>query len=420
MKTMQIHWQIISILILCLVSFFLTRIYRFLKFYFVWQTSKETIPFTLNGIWKRKGIIEIQGGAETGKTLLIIALLIYLPGRKWSNVPNTVEGHKDLDLLTLKKHWMGQYKDGIVGYNNVLLIDEPWNFFSKEKLEAANLNEDDLTKLLWFASETSKTNWKIFYVKKLGIESPAPFKLLEENKTITIRTLGFRDYTNFLGRTYYYLDIEVIKNNAATDFGETEYKKDKNGKKKPKTLSWRQKRFKSNEIISIPLSSKDLEVYDASWNLEKLHAMNKEISKYKKMGADVLIEMTKTGQSRRQKKRIEEEAVAAWRKYDKNRRNQMINKGRQVAKERGLYKTAEEDIAADEAKLQELLENGEITLEEAKEKAAKINERWQKLSEATDKTYPTMFEGGGKNTTPNPPWEKNKKKPPFAEEREEE
>ncbi|CAG8804900.1 16946_t:CDS:1, partial [Racocetra persica] len=65
-----------------------------------------------------------------------------------------------------------------------------------------------------------------------GIPTPEPFKLLEANKSLTLRTLGLRKYCFIGDKQYYYLDVELIDNNEKTKAGSTKYKKirDKSGR----------------------------------------------------------------------------------------------------------------------------------------------------------------------------------------------
>ena len=78
-------------------------------------------------------------------------------------------------------------------------------------------------------------------MKKLGTRTPEAFKLLEDNKSLTLRTLGLRKYCFIGNKQYYYLDVELIDNNEKTKIDPTKYKevKDKNGRRvwKPKTRS---------------------------------------------------------------------------------------------------------------------------------------------------------------------------------------
>lgn len=423
------YWQLIIYLIALLIAFFFFAIVSLIKYFIFWSFDREWLSFKLAPIWQ-KSIIEIQGGAETGKTLLIVLLTRHLMGRKWSNVPNIVPGWQKLTLPLLKKHWLGEFEDGIVGVNNVLLIDEPWNFFSRAELKKHNLYyNNDLSKILWFMSETSKTNWKIIYVKKMGIPTPEPFKLLEANKSLTLRTLGLRKYCFIGSKQYYYLDVELIDNNEKTKAGSTKYKeiRDKSGRQvwKPKTSSWWQRWFsgmpffKSAKIISIPVSWEDLCSYDKSWNLDAFYAKNRQKSIYWKLGADGLIEGTKIGQSRRQRLREENETILWWKRHpDPARKKQMTIKGYELAKQRGLYKSADEKIAEQENKLKKELEEGKITSDDYKEEMNKVAENKRKLAEVIAKTYPEPPESAKEKPAKVPPLKKNKEQKYFSEEEE--
>jgi len=54
--------------------------------------------------------------------------------------------------------------------------------------------EKELGSLLFFLSETSKTNYKIFYVAKQGAQLPKAFNLLSANKTATIQVIAPQFY----------------------------------------------------------------------------------------------------------------------------------------------------------------------------------------------------------------------------------
>lgn len=422
---MNWYWQLTIIILFLTFVFFLPKIYNFIKYFIFWNFDKDFLDFRLEPIWAKAGLIEIYGGAETGKTLLIVLLTQYLKGRKWTNVPCNVPSRQKLTLPILRKHRVGEFEDGIVGKNNVILIDEPWNFFAKSELKKHNL-ERDLSNILHFMSETSKTDWKVFYVKKQGTRLPDAFNLLSENKTVTIRTLGIRNYCSWLKKDYYYLDIELINNNKKTQFGPA---RDKNDKKAKETklelrpwmiwlimggitflvgyygfgvswavliggfiiaaiLFWWFSPNKGNTIISIPFNSRDFDLYDATWNIDKVYAKNKLGGIARNIKADGLTEGLKLGQSRRQRLRQDQEAIAVWKRHDKNRRKQMIAKGWVVAKEKGLYKPAEEDMAEKEALLQKQLEDGEISVEDYKMEIDILLGKRQKYAEAIAKNYP--------------------------------
>lgn len=413
------YWQLTIIAMILIVAYYATAIFGFLKYFLIWSTAKEFLDFNLEPIWGKAGLIEIYGGAETGKTLLIVLLTQYLKGKKWSNVECNIPYKNDLTLKVMKKHRVGEFKNGIVGKNNVILIDEPWNFFSKAELKKANL-ERDLGNILWFMSETSKTDWKVFYVKKRGAKLPDAFNLLTENKTATIRTLGVENYCSWAKRDYFYLKIELIENDNKTQFGSL------GGKKKSKLLqpwmiwilmivsiclvgyfgfgiSWTVLATgitimailylwlnpnRSNNIIYIPFSSREIaDIYDKTWNVDKVYEKNRTRSVAKEVKADLLTEGIKMGQSRRQKLREEQEAIAAW-KRSKNRRAQAAIKGGMIAKEMGLYKTGEQEFDEQEALLQKQLEDGEITLEDYEIEIEILSGRQQKYAEKAGKIFP--------------------------------
>jgi len=93
----------------------------------------------------------------------------------------------------------------------------------------------------------------------------------------------------------------------------------------------------------------------------------------------------------------------------------MIIKGRMAAKEQGLYNSAEEDIAKREAKLQQQLEEGEITIEECSMEQEILAENSRKLAETIAKSHPDP--AGEPEDSPRPkPFKKRKNKKNFWEE----
>ncbi|WNE40718.1 MAG: hypothetical protein mread185_000175 [Mycoplasmataceae bacterium] len=115
-------WAITKWLLPLILIFFAIPIYNFVKYYFIWDLSLAKIEFTLQKLWEKAGVIEIQGGAETGKSLLIILLTKYLKGKKWNNIPNVVPGCQELTLESLKKIKRGEYVHGLTGKNNVFWL----------------------------------------------------------------------------------------------------------------------------------------------------------------------------------------------------------------------------------------------------------------------------------------------------------
>ena len=382
------YWQLIIFVIVLGAAWRLSDIIAFVRFHIYWKFRRDRIPFILNNLWKNKGIVEIKGGAETGKTLLIMLLTIHLPGRKWSNVPNVVPGWQKLTLPLLKKHWIGDFEDGAVGLNNVILLDEPWNFFNKENLIRSGLQfNNDLRKILWFMSETSKTHWKIFFVKKLGVEPPKAFALLSANKSITVRTLGLREYCKWMGKKYYFLDAEIIRNDQKSSCEETKYKKvEKNGQKKIQPIIT--SHLLNSSVISIPVSWEDFNTFDETWNTDKFHKKNRMISVAKKINADGFTEGLKIGLSRRQKIRAEQEAINYFKKHHPANKKRMLYKGYELAREKGLFVPAEEQMIEEENELNKQLESKEITTEEYKEKMEKLMERKKHLAKEFAKRHP--------------------------------
>lgn len=374
-------WQVAFYVGGALFIFYLTSIIDFVKYNIFWHFSKEKVKFTLQPIWEKAGIIEIQGGAESGKTLLIILLTSYLDGRKWSNVPNIIPGWKRLTLNTIKKHYLGEFEEGIVGVNNLLLIDESWNFFSQHELNRVQLTHS-LNSLMFFLSETSKTGWKIFYVSKQGAELPKAFNLLSDNKSASIRTLGTRKYCRWWGKQYYYLDIELI---TPQDQEKTPNPTKKNKKGKPYVSWWTRlglNFFGQNQgIISIPFSQEDLKIFDRTWNLEGSYARNRMKSIIDTLAADGLIEGLKYKQSRVQRLQEEDEALAWVKKHpDANMKKNLHFKALETMKKRGIWKSAEERISEETTQLQKDLDNNQITLESYKKKMEEIDERKTKLA----------------------------------------
>lgn len=391
---MKWYFQLIILLVVALTLINATDIYGFLKYKLFWQFWKEWIEFTLNPIWSKAGVIQIYGGAETGKTLLTILLTKELKGRKWSNVPNTIDGWKHLKLKTLTKHRIGEFEDGIVGVNNVLLIDEIWNFFSQEKLNELGIEDKYLTDLLKFTTETSKTGWKVFYVTKKGIELPKYLDILDANKSAIIRTLGTRLYCQYKGRKFYYLDIEFITDPRKFDKAlQTEsedsqkYVIDGDHRIKEKfSKPWWKRMFdwtnpSNGTIISIPFSQEELSLYDKTWNADSDYSKNRMISMYDKMQPDGLVEGLGYRQSRVQRLQEESEALEyVKKKPDKEMIAQLKEKGKEIAKKRGLWKTEEEKIEQEEQELKKLFDQNKITALDYKERKAKLTEKKQSLT----------------------------------------
>ena len=341
--------------------FFLPKIWNFVKYFFFWDFQQKFTEYTLDEIWKKAGIIEIRGGAQTGKSLCIILLTKYLKGKKWTNIPNIIPGCQRLTLETLKKHWYGEFEEGLIGRNNVLLIDEAWNFFAHKELKKADL-EKELGSLLFFLSETSKTNYKIFYVAKQGAQLPKAFNLLSANKTATIQVIAPQFYCRWWGKNYYHLIIKF------------------NGRK-----------------LIIPYSEKDLELFDNTWNLDKNYARNRLISIIDKLDADELVQMLGYKLSRSQKMQEEVELEAWAKKFgDKNVKglvhSQMSNKFWEMMRQKG-WKPAQELLQDQEEFLEQQLEQRTITPQEYEKKKQDLKIRWISLnkkikgkSKKTDKT----------------------------------
>lgn len=292
-------WPIAKWLIPLILLFFAVPIFNFVKYYFVWDFSRIKVEFDLQKLWEKAGVIDIQGGSGTGKSLLIILLTSYLKGKKWNNIPNVIPGCQELNLESLKKIKQGEYVHGLTGKNNVLLIDESWNFFSKKELNKANYSANSLSDLMFFLSETSKTDFKIFYVTKQGAKLAPAFNVLSANKSATIKTLGVSKFCYWWGKQYYYLELEVFGLKSKAGF----FNKIKNGL------------FKSNQstILSIPFSEDDFYVFDNAHNANKEYSMNQLKSILDKMDPDKLVKMLGYRKSRSQK--IQEEAeVLAWAK----------------------------------------------------------------------------------------------------------
>jgi hypothetical protein len=296
-----IVWTITKWLIPLALIFFAIPIYNFSKYYFVWDFSRAKIEFTLQKLWEKAGVIEIQGGAGTGKSLLTILLTTYLKGKKWSNVPNVIPGCQELTLESLKKIKRGEYVNGLTGKNNLILIDESWNFFSKKELNKSNLT-NSLGDLMFFLSETSKTDFKVFYVTKQGAKLPTSFNILSENRSAQIKTLGIEKFCYWWGKQYYYLELEVFGLKSKGGF-----------LPKIKFLS----KNTDSTIMSIPFSEDDFYVFDNAHNVNKEYSMNRLMSILDKMDPDKLIRMLGYRKSRTQKMQ-EAAEVAAWAKKTKN------------------------------------------------------------------------------------------------------
>lgn len=271
---MKWYWQLLIYLIVGLGLFYATAIWGFIKYYYYWDFKSKLVEFELEKIWRKAGVIEIYGGAETGKTLATMLLTQNLKGRKWNNVPNVIPGCQFLTLATLKKHCVGEFEGGIVGVNNVLFIDESWNFFSQDNLTSHGLDEASSINLLNFLTETSKTGWKVFYVTKKGIDLPPSHKILNANRSAVIRVLGTRYLCEHWRKRYYFLDLEFITDPRKFDHpsdweinSEYAVNNDDHRLKKTSTKPWRKRIFGSStyenqNIISIPYSEEILRKFD--------------------------------------------------------------------------------------------------------------------------------------------------------------
>ncbi|WNE40071.1 MAG: hypothetical protein GBAus27B_000138 [Mycoplasmataceae bacterium] len=263
--------------------------------------------------------------------LFNILLTKYLKGKKWNNIPNIVPGCQELTLTALKQIQQGQYVQGLTGKNNVLLIDESWNFFSKSELNKANYATHALSDLMLFLSETSKTDFKIFYVTKQGSKLASGFQILSANRSASIKTLGIKKFCYWWGKQYYYLELEVVGLASQAGFFN-------------KINNWLAKSNQST-IISIPFSERDLTLCDNTWNKSKDYAMTRLKSILGEMDPDKLVRMLGYRKSRSQL--LQENAeVMAWAKKTKNpdisgfQESDMIRKYWDLQKEKG-WKPAE-------------------------------------------------------------------------------
>ncbi|WNE40719.1 MAG: hypothetical protein mread185_000176 [Mycoplasmataceae bacterium] len=179
------------------------------------------------------------------------------------------------------------------------MIDESWNFFSKAELNKANYATHALSDLMFFLSETSKTDFKIFYVSKQGAKLASGFNILSDNRSASIRTLGIKKFCYWWGKQYYYLELEVIGLKSQDNFS-------------TRINKWFSKATNST-IISIPFSEQDLSLYDNKWNKNKEYAKNSLISVIDEMDPDKLVRMLGYRKSRSQK--LQEAAeVMSWAK----------------------------------------------------------------------------------------------------------
>lgn len=357
------YWQLAIYLLGAVILAFLPKIWAFIKYYAFWDSSYQLIKFQLARIWDDAGIIEIQGGAGTGKTLLNILLIKYLDGKKWTNIPNIIPGTLELHLNILKDSYLGEFKEGLIGVNNLLFIDESWNFFSSKALQYYEIKKD-LGNILMFLGQTSNTDFKIYFVSRKGIRLNPAFKILQENKSGKIITLGKRFFVRWWGKEYYYLDIRY-KNAKAL-----EYTKDKS-KKKNWLTSWFSKDKSKDIHISIPFTQQDYNLFDKTWSLKNSWKRNYFISINEKLKADALTEMTKYKTSRRQELFKEEEAFRIWKRMA-GRSKEMFNKGLEVARKRGFIKGAIKEIEEKEKNLEWKYKNSEITLEEYETQKQKL------------------------------------------------
>lgn len=120
--------QVIFWITSLLIAFFSPKLYQALK-WVIWNNSLDWIEFYLDWIWRKAGVIVIEGGAESGKTLACVLLLKYFTAKKWTNLVTLVPSVKKLTLEVLKEHRKGIFNDQI-GQNHCLIIDDAWEFFS--------------------------------------------------------------------------------------------------------------------------------------------------------------------------------------------------------------------------------------------------------------------------------------------------
>ena len=112
------------------------------------------------------------------------------------------------------------------------------------------------------------------------------------------------------------------------------------------------------------------------------------ISVAKKINADGFTEGLKIGLSRRQKIRAEQEAINYFKKHHPANKKRMLYKGYELAREKGLFVPAEEQMIEEENELNKQLESKEITTEEYKEKMEKLMERKKHLAKEFAKRHP--------------------------------
>lgn len=265
-------WTFLTIVLVSLFTYSLEKLHRWFKYYVIWSWSYDNIDWKLMKLWNSKGIVEITGGAESGKTTFFILLSLFLKAKIWCNIPNRINDCQLLELETLKNHWQGNYKDGIIGKNNVLLIDDSWHFFNKDNLKKSKI-ERNLGDILMFLSETSKTGIKIFYAKKLGAKLPKSFDILSENKSMSIETLGIKRYVVWRNKDYYYLKIRI------------------DGK----------------EIIYIPFKKEIFDKFDNTWNVDERYAKERLKSVIDHLDPDELVQMIGHRKSRSELMREEDE-----------------------------------------------------------------------------------------------------------------
>lgn len=341
--------------------------------------EKMLVEKSLQKIWDKAGIIEIKGGAESGKSFLIILLAKFLKGKVWTNIPNNLSGCQKLYLETIQQIYNGHYPQGMTGQNNVILIDDSWDFFSKKELEKHGLSHHKLSDMFFFLSETSKTGIKFFYVTKQGVKLPEAFNILSANRSGEIRTLGKRYYCRFLGKKYYYLDIQFPAVGGA--------KSNSPQNRKARQNLWFWQRLGESGIISVPFTQDDYKLYDRAWNQDKIKAQNRVISYANQAEADELTEILGHKLSRRQ--RLDEEAHLE--AYIKKFMPEIFKeKAFALLRKRG-WKPGHEKLALEEKELEKKWEQGELaesTYNENKVDLAKRKAKYEEIMNKKGKKVP--------------------------------
>lgn len=363
------------------VCFYLTTVVNFVLYYFFWHGSQQLVEFTVNRFWDKAGIIEIRGGTRSGKTLLIMLLIKIMRGKKWSSVPTAIHGPGWLKLPELQAICQGKFPGGNVGKNNVLLIDESWNFFSSKHIRAAGLEKKTVQQMCYFLSETGKHDLKIFLVSKKGAKPANSYRMLLDNKTATINCLGTKHWCKWRGKDYFYLKVEF-----------------------------------EGSRLDIPYTQDIFDSFDPQWNLDKEHAENKTITIAQEMKADRLTEYIGRDESRRE--RLQKDVKLL--KFLKERYPYLVtNEYWEELKKRGWQSKA--DIDAESAAVIAQLEKEqteteekqlqEETEKEIQEEVTAINEEQEEL---LTKTIPSKIKKPKRSQVITKPKKKTKKGSPLA------